>query len=48
MWCQVLTNKVPGKMANIYFPDYGNSEHVPLEDLVYLPKEFYQLPFQVT
>lgn len=47
MWCRVLTSKVSGKMVDIYFPDYGNSEQVPVKDLVDLPREFYQLPFQV-
>ena len=50
MWCRVLVNSVArdGKTANIYFPDYGNSEEeISVEDLKELPREFYELPFQV-
>ena len=47
MWCRVLTSRVAGKTASVYFPDYGNTEEVLVSDLVELPREFYQLPFQV-
>ena len=47
MWCRVLTSRVAGKTASVYFPDYGNTEEVLVSDLVELPREFYQLHFQV-
>ena len=47
LWCRVLTSTISGKMASVYFPDYGNTEEVKVTDLVELPREFYKLSFQV-
>ena len=38
---------VSGLAVEVMFPDYGNSEMVKMAELIELPREFYQLPFQV-
>lgn len=46
-WCRALVSYLTGDSAGVYFPDYGNSEVVKVKELMDLPREFYQLPFQV-
>ena len=53
-WCRALVSELlpasPGHKESVvvYFPDFGNSIEVNPEDLMDLPSEYYQLPFQVT
>ena len=56
-WCRVLVSFLPPSnphptdkargTAMVYFPDYGNTSEVSVDDLLELPARFYQLPFQV-
>ena len=55
-WCRVIVSNIytsgggarSSKKALVYFPDYGNTMEVGLEELLVLPANFYQLPFQVS
>jgi len=54
-WCRVIVSSIStarggagsSKKALVYFPDYGNTMEVGLKELLVLPSQFYQLPFQV-
>ena len=51
IWCRVLIRSILGgdqDKVYVLFPDFGNSELVSTSDLKDLPREFYELPFQVT
>ena len=49
IWCRVLIRTIQKDhdKAYVLFPDFGNSLLVSTSDLKDLPREFYELPFQV-
>ena len=49
IWCRVLIRTIPKDQDKAYVlcPDFGNSLLVSTSDLKDLPREFYELPFQV-
>ena len=48
IWCRVLIRSIPKQdKAYVLCPDFGNSLLVSMSDLKDLPREFYELPFQV-
>ena len=50
VWCRVLIRSILREKNKAYVlcPDFGNSLLVKLSDLKDLPREFYDLPFQVS
>ena len=50
VWCRVLIRSIlrEQKKAYVLCPDFGNSLIVKMSDLKDLPREFYELPFQVS
>ena len=50
VWCRVLIRSIlrEQKKAYVLCPDFGNSLIVTMSDLKDLPREFYELPFQVS
>ena len=48
IWCRVLIRSILKDKAYVLFPDFGNSLLVSTSDLKELPREFYELPFQVS
>ena len=49
IWCRVLIRSIQKAQNKAYVlcPDFGNSLLVSTSELKDLPREFYQLPFQV-
>lgn len=50
VWCRVLIRIIQKDQDKAYVlcPDFGNSVLVSTSDLKDLPREFYELPFQVS
>ena len=50
IWCRVLIRSIQKtqKKAYVLFPDFGNSLLVLTSELKELPREYYELPFQVS
>ena len=49
IWCRVLIRSIlkDQNKAYVLCPDFGNSLLVSMSELKDLPREFYELPFQV-
>jgi hypothetical protein len=49
IWCRILIRIIQKDQGKAYVlcPDFGNSLFVSTSDLKDLPREFYELPFQV-
>ena len=49
IWCRVLIRSIQRSSNKVYVlcPDFGNSLLVSMNELKDLPRQFYDLPFQV-